>query len=228
MFDRHPKPMKEEETKYCRCSRETEIVIAGMGQRRQTDRSVPSGRRNTCGQTEHFLGHSLLHYKDISPVFDRDGVMDDTKYVNDQPEGAIQKIISEQVQPIKIDEIKPEGVNVHWTIRGSSYQRRVKRGSLPHGNKVSSQYGGLAYMFPGDYVSWQPLDDPVKVHYPTMGGLTEDEVYSICTGAVLNSSLAHVCGPYLNDDLTSALEFCVLGSNSVYSPMHLNTQQFLL
>ena len=209
MFDRHPLAMEETMARFCSCMEESDIVMAGMMESLDTSKyHINNWFESSCDQMEHVQAHSLLHYKDISPVFDREGVMDDTKYVNDQPDGAIDKIISEQVRLIKEDEIKPEGVNIHWSIKSQS---RVKR-EASHPEQVSSMHGGLAYIFPGDLVS-PYYSEPIKVRYPTVSGLTEEEVYTICTGAILNSTIARVCGPYFEEDITSALEFCVLGKS---------------
>ena len=205
MFDRPPMPMEEKMERFCSCSEESDIVIAGMLE--SLDRSkyhINNWVEATCEESDHIQTFSLLHYKDISPVFDRVGVIDDTKYVNDQPDGAIDNIISEQVPLIIDDEIRPDGVNIHWKMKT---ERRIKRESS---HPISSLHGGLSYMFPGDLVS-PYYSDPIKVQYPTLSGLTEEEVYTICTGVILNSTIAQVCGPYFQQDITSALEFCVLG-----------------
>ena len=212
MFDRLPMPMEEKTRKFCSCTEDSDIVIAGMIESLdRTKYHIDNWFESTCDQMDHVQTHSLLHYKDISPVFDREEVMDDTKYVNDQPDGAIDKIIRVQENIITEDEIKPEGINIHWSIKN---QGRAKREASPS-DQVSSIHGGLSYMFPGDLVS-PYYSEPVRIQYPTLSGLTEEEVYTICTGAILNSTIARVCGPYFEEDITSALEFCVLGKHILF------------
>ena len=207
MFDRHPLAMEEKASRFCSCTEESDIVMAGMLENLDTSKyHINNWIHSSCDQTDHIQEHSLLHYKDISPVFDRAGVIDDVTYVNDQPEGAIHQIVSERMNPISEDEIKPEGVDIHWSIKG---QGKVKRATR-HTKKVSSMHGGLSYLFLGDLVS-SYYSEPVKIHYPTSSGLTEEEVYTICTGAILNSTIAQTCGSFFKDDITSALDFCVSG-----------------
>ena len=207
MFDRHPKPMVESTARFCSCMEETDIVMAGMMESLDPSKyHVNNWFESSCDQMDHVQAHMLLHYKDISPVFDRVGMVDDTKYVNDQPNGAIDELIKGQKDIIKEDEIKPEGLNLHWAIK--SHNREKRKASQPE--HVSSVHGGLSYLFPGDLVN-PYYSEPIMLGYPTTSGLTEEEVYTLCTNAILNSTIARVCGPYFEQDITSALDFCVLG-----------------
>ena len=86
---------------------------------------------------------------------------------------------------------RAEGVGVHWSL----HQQRHARSS--------------GYSFSGDSNPGPLAAGPPS--YPTPAGLTAAGVAALCSNTVLNSSVATQCGPYIQEDLSIALDICVLG-----------------
>ena len=171
---------------------------------------------DTCAHTgTRSLLLDLRHYVDITPVLALDQDNND-KYVNDQAEaGGDPSDNDEPITPrVVIHKLEPDGLNIHWTME-DEHQYRHKRGANTE-DVISPSMSNLS-----------PEIQPIIVTYPTLSGLTEDNVYSTCSNTVHNSSIAAECQQYLSQQVYSHMNlqfYHVINSSSgpVYCPGHLH------
>ena len=68
-------------------------------------------------------------------------------------------------------------------------------------------------IFEGDVVDRGPDAMERYLTYPTPSGLSEEEVFQICSDVVVNSSIAKACGRFFDRDIMQAVDICVMGKN---------------
>lgn len=71
--------------------------------------------------------------------------------------------------------------------------------------------GSGLYTFDGDLVDNGQHEMERYLTYPTPSGLSEEEVFQICTDAIVNSSIAKACGRFFDRDIMQAVDICVMG-----------------
>ena len=96
------------------------------------------------------------------------------------------------------------------TGKGLDY---VSRGKGKYWDVASS----LVKDFPEEKIL--PGPPPGLLHLPSSPSrLTDDAVFQLCSNTLLNSTLAEVCGPHLEQDLSQALGICALDVSLTDSP----------
>ena len=170
----------------CLCEQQTEIVTVG-GATWARDSPDPRDPGATCHPWWQLRAPARArHYVDITPA-----VRGGDEYVNDQAAaapGSQQEAASTGTKP------RAEGVGVHWSLQPRPQPRHAR----------SSVYSFSGDSNPGPLAAGPPS-------YPTPAGLTAAGVAALCSNTVLNSSVATQCGPYIQGDLSIALDICVLG-----------------
>ena len=172
----------------CLCEQQTEIVTVG-GATWARDSPDPRDPGATCHPWWQLRAPARArHYVDITPA-----VRGGDEYVNDQAAagpGSQQEAASTGSKP------RAEGVGVHWSLH---QQRHARSPGYSRGRDSN----------PGPLAAGPPS-------YPTPAGLTAAGVAALCSNTVLNSSVATQCGPYIQEDLSIALDICVLGRSLLY------------
>ena len=196
-FDKSPEAMKEENHAECSCLQQPQIVT-------ESDELelIPDNHDYTCGGVTRAA--SIRHFVDITPVIVASDNTDTHLYVNDEAADMSEEE-SDAAQHDHDD--LAEGLNIHWTVENKNkfrHKRRTDEGGENANNIVE-----------GDLVR---LDTPAAAHLSDKiisqareSGLTQDKVLTLCSNTVLNSSLAKQCEKYFYEDISAALDICVLG-----------------
>ena len=66
-------------------------------------------------------------------------------------------------------------------------------------------------MFIGDISLDHDQDVEGVLEYPTVSGMTEENVFRLCTDVLVNSSVAKKCGRFFDRDIMHAIDMCVVG-----------------
>ena len=103
--------------------------------------------------------------------------------------------------------------DVTHLITGEEGPDQVSRGKGKHWEVASR----LVYNFSEEEI--QPNPHPALPSLPSSPSrLTEEAVFQLCSNTLLNSTLAEVCGPHLEQDISQALGICTLDVSLTNSP----------
>ena len=134
---------------------------------------------DTCAHTgTGSLLLDLRHYVDITPVLASTGDNND-KYVNDQADTGDHGDNDEPFAPHVVHKLDPDGLNIHWTMEEHQYRHKRQADTE---DVITPSMSNLSHD-----------TQPIIVTYPTLSGMTEDNVYSTCSNTVFNSSIAKEC-----------------------------------
>ena len=184
-----PAPVSPAEKSFSLCRQQTEIVTM--------DRLRPA-----------LLPSRVRHYLDITPVL----LQLPGRNVNELPAaGEPPRDSNKEVTLTPRD--TPDGLNIYWTDRTdwkSSGQLENTEGEEgeEEDREREEEEEEEDDSLPGSLI----------LHYPTSSGLTEDSVYSVCAGTLLNSTISRLCSRYIEAQLPLAMEICVLDVSLMDDP----------